>query len=124
MSTAIPPAKMEAYRRSARKRENEQRQAMLQRREAGWDVARQAAKLLKEQFGATRVVAFGSLAHGAWFNAHSDIDLMAKGIPAEKFWKAWSALDPISRGFDIDLVTEEETSVKMREVIEHEGVEL
>ena len=124
MTTTISPSQMEAYRRTARKREEEQRQAMLQRREAAWAVARQAAKLLKEQFGATRVVAFGSLAHGAWFNARSDIDLMAEGIPPEKFWRAWAALDHISGGFEIDLVAGEEVMRRWREVIERESVEL
>ncbi len=124
MTMAIPPEKMEAYRRSARKRESEQRAAALQRREAAWVVARQAAKLLKEQFGATRVVAFGSLAHEAWFNARSDIDLMAEGIPPEKFWRAWSTLDQIADGFEIDLVASEEATGRLREMIEREGVEL
>lgn len=38
------------------------------RREKAWEVARAAARLLRERFGAARVVAFGSLAHRAWFN--------------------------------------------------------
>ncbi len=124
MTTTIPPEKMEAYRKSARRRESERREAALQRREAAWGVAREAAKLLKEQFGATSVVAFGSLAYGAWFNARSDIDLMAEGIPPEKFWRAWSALDQISGGFEIDLVASEEARGRLREMIEREGVEL
>ena len=124
MTVTISPEQMEIYRRTARRRESEQQQAMALRREAGWGVARLAAHLLKEQFGAARVVAFGSLAHGAWFNARSDIDLMAAGIPPEKFWRAWATLDHIGGGFEIDLVAEEEVTERLREMIEREGVEL
>jgi predicted nucleotidyltransferase len=124
MTATILPEKMEVYRRAARKRESDQEQAMLLRRESAWTVARQAAKLLKEQFGAARVVVFGSLAHGAWFNARSDVDLVVTGIPPEKFWRAWAALDHIGNGFEIDLVADEELTESLRAVIEHEGVEL
>jgi len=115
---------MEVYKRSARIREDEQKQALLQRRESAWKVARQAASVLKEQFGATRVVVFGSLAHGAWFNVRSDIDLMVEDLPSDKFWRAWAALDPISNGFEIDLVANDEMTERLREVIEQEGMEL
>lgn len=37
--------------------------------------ARRASHILKEEFGATRVVAFDSLAHGAWYGSCSDVDL-------------------------------------------------
>ena len=122
--TIISPERMEIYKRSARQRESEQQQMLAQRREAAWRVARQAATLLKVEFGATRVVAFGSLAHGAWFNARSDIDLMVGGLPPEKFWRAWAALDLTNAGFEIDLVADDEVTDRLRDVIEHEGVEL
>lgn len=124
MTVTISPEKMEQYRRTARRREAEQREALAQRRAAAWAVARLAASLLKEQFGATQVIAYGSLAHGAWFNTRSDIDLMAAGIPPEKFWRAWAALDRISNGFEIDLVADGELNERLRAVIEREGVEI
>jgi predicted nucleotidyltransferase len=124
MTVTISPEKMEQYRRTARRREAEQRQAMVQRREVAWTVARRAASLLKEQFGATQVVVYGSLAHGAWFNARSDIDLMVVGIPPDKFWRAWAELDQVSGGFEIELVTETELTESLRKMIQREGVEL
>ena len=120
----IPPDKMEVYRQSARAREAMAKQAMLQRRETAWAVARRAADILKKDFGATRVVAFGSLAHGAWFNSRSDIDLMAEGIAPEAFWRAWCALDRLGEQLEIDLVAGEAVSGRLREEIEREGVEL
>jgi predicted nucleotidyltransferase len=124
MTTAILPEKMEAYRRTAHLRERQLEQAALQRREAAWVVARQAASLLKERFEAKRVIAFGSLAHGAWFSAQSDIDLLVEGIAPEKFWQAWCALDPISGGFEIELVAAEEATSRLREIVDREGVTL
>ena len=37
------------------------------RRDKAWQAAFQAADLLKKEFGASRVVVFGSLAHEDWF---------------------------------------------------------
>jgi predicted nucleotidyltransferase len=71
-----------------------------------------------------RVVAYGSLAHGTWFNTRSDIDLMVIGIPPEKFWRAWAALDQISSGFEIEMIAENELTDSLRAVIQREGVEL
>ena len=59
-----------------------------ERWERAWRMARDAADLLREQFGATRVVAFGSLAHRETFTLWSDIDLAAWGIPPGKFYPA------------------------------------
>ncbi|MCB0077402.1 MAG: hypothetical protein KDD73_08230 [Anaerolineales bacterium] len=42
------------------------------RRARGWEVARTAAALLREPYGATPVVAFGSLVHGEGFTERSD----------------------------------------------------
>jgi predicted nucleotidyltransferase len=87
-------------------------------------VARKAAELLKSEFGARRVVAFGSLAHGAWFSPHSDIDLAVEGIPAAAFWRAWCALDRLDSSFEIDLVPGESCSSRLQEEIAQNGVEL
>ena len=121
---AIPPEKMKAYIESARAREASQKQAIAQRRRSAWDIARQAADILKKEFGAVRVVVFGSLAHGAWFNARSDIDLMAEGIPPGDFWRAWCALDRLGSQFEIDVVAGEAINDRLRQEVEREGVEL
>ena len=124
MTVAISPEKMAIYKRSARAREAADQQAQQQRRERAWVLARQAASLLKDQFGAKRVVVFGSLAHGAWFSARSDIDLLAEGIAPQVFWRAWCALDQLARDFDIELVASEEAAPQLLEMVAREGVEL
>ncbi len=95
-----------------------------ERWEQAWKVARSAARLLRERFGATRVVAFGSLAHRAWFSPWSDIDLAAWGIPADQFYRAVAAATGISPDFEVDLVDPEDCRPAVRRLIEHEGIDL
>lgn len=121
---AISPEKLAAYKQAARAREARRQQKANERREVAWTVAQQAARILKEKFGATRVIAFGSLTHGAWFHARSDIDLAAEGIAPEAFWRAWCTLDTLGSSFEIDLIALESASEHLRARISQEGVEL
>jgi predicted nucleotidyltransferase len=59
-------------------------------------VAQKVAHLLRQKFGATRVVAFGSLAHRKWFSQWSDIDLAAWGISAYEFYRAVADVTELS----------------------------
>ena len=95
-----------------------------ERRERAWRVARAAAKVLREQFGATRVVAFGSLAHRDGFTLWSDLDLAAWGIAPGAFYRAVAVVTGISPEFKVDLVAPEDCQPTFRHVIEREGVAL
>ena len=122
MDIAIAPEVMARYRHSARAREMARTQETEQRRQAAWAVARQAARLLREAFGATRVVVFGSLAHGAWFGPQSDIDLAVEGVAPEAFWRAWTTLDRVDYAFVIDLIAIEEASDSVCAEIADQGI--
>jgi tRNA nucleotidyltransferase (CCA-adding enzyme) len=63
------------YREFARLQSERETQEMLARRDRALRVAREAARILKESFGATRVLLFGSLAKESWFHIRSDVDL-------------------------------------------------
>jgi predicted nucleotidyltransferase len=91
-----------------------------------WDVARRAAELLKEQFGASRVVVFGSLLRRAWFTPWSDVDLAVWGIPAGKFYRAIGAVHDLGAeaGLKIDVIDPAECNQEMVRSIQTEGVEL
>ena len=97
---------------------------LIFRRNRAWEVARKAATILKERFGATRVLVFGSLAHGAWFTPRSDIDLWVDGIPDEKFFHAEADVEAVATGYKVDLVDSRECSPELLEQVEEEGVEL
>lgn len=58
-----------------------------------WKIARQVAVMLYENFGATRVAVFGSLAEQDWFSERSDIDIAVWGLPSNSYFNAVSELD-------------------------------
>jgi predicted nucleotidyltransferase len=97
---------------------------IIKRRQKAWEVATQAAKLLKTRFGATCVKVFGSLAHGAWFTPRSDVDIYIEGLTIESFFQVEAAIEKIDQGFKVDLLTPEECSEELLRRIEEEGVEL
>lgn len=102
-----------------------EREAGLEERwAAAWDVARAAARLLREGFDAHRVMVFGSLTHQAWFGPASDIDLAAWGIPDAQYYRAVAAVTGISSDFKVDLVDPEGCQESLRRVIEEEGIEI
>jgi len=68
------------------------------------------------------VVAFGSLAHRAWFSSWSDIDLAAWGIPPDQFYRAVAAVTGINSEFEVDLVDLEGCRPAVRQFIEREGI--
>lgn len=88
----------------------------------GWEIARQAASLLYEQFHAKRVVVFGPLILMDVFNRWSEIEIAAWKIPSEKFYKAVAAVTEISPDFNINLVSAEDCSKSLLLWIESEGV--
>lgn len=116
----------QAYRpgKLAGLRPTSQTLAVDRRRRQAWRVARQAAQLLRERYGASKVALFGSLAHDAWFTPWSDIDLAAWGIPPERFYSAVAAVTGLSATFKIDLIDPDTCRSSLRMTIEREGVEL
>ena len=94
------------------------------RQQQAWLVARQAAQLLRREFGASKVVVFGSLARGGRFGPWSDIDLAAWDIPADRFYRAVAAVTGLSFDFKVDLLELETCKPALRHVVEREGIEL
>lgn len=116
----LTPEELSSYRPDDRSHN----QQMEERWAAAWETARMAARLLRQQFGANRVAAFGSLAHGDWFSQWSDIDLAAWGIPPERFYRAVAAVTGMSSEFQVNLAAPEVCEISVRQSIEHEGIDL
>lgn len=89
-----------------------------------WQIARNAAHLLREQFQVTQVIVFGSLVHRETFTIYSDIDLALRGIAPRQFYRAVAAVTALSRDFEIDIVDVEDCSPNLLGHIEREGIEL
>ncbi|MHA1730761.1 MAG: nucleotidyltransferase family protein [Promethearchaeota archaeon] len=113
---------IEAMRSAWRERfeEKARRLALLKRdlREA----AKRCAQLLREEYGVSKVVLFGSLARPRPIHERSDIDLAVEGLPDAIYFKVLVKLyDVIPRGANLDLVTLESISASFRERIDLEG---
>jgi uncharacterized protein len=106
----------------------ERRKSSVEQTEERWHQARrvadEAARLLRKEFGATRVILFGSAAYQSWFTDRSDIDLAVWGITPEQFFAAVAAITGFSADFKMDLVDAENCSPTLRLIIERDGIEL
>ena len=94
-------------------------EALLQR---AWKTAHQIADMLYQDFGATRVAVFGSLAERDWFTQLSDIDIVAWGMPNEAYWDAYGKVVYFDATFNIDFVSFENTRGLFRERVQRQAV--
>jgi uncharacterized protein len=76
---------------------------MAERQRHGWEIARRVAALLKADFGAQRVVLFGSMLNSETMTWHSDLDLAVWGLSPEAYLRAGVAAEK-GHGFSIDLI--------------------
>lgn len=124
MSLQISSEQMEQYKRTARLRWQREQAEQKARREKAWQLARQAATLLKKEYDVRRVVLFGSLIHPNRFHRWSDVDLAAWGLTTENWLRAIGAVRELSDEIELNLVDVECCSPKLLEVIEREGITL
>lgn len=122
----MPVEEWKAYRpiQAILRRQLEIRSQLDRRYKRAMRLARQAAVLLRQDFGARRVALFGSLASRSSFTLWSDIDLAVWGIPAERFYAAVAAVTGLSAEFKIDLVDAEACKASLRSAIDQQGVDL
>ena len=119
-----PPDEMQKYHPwQAAERYTEDLEAVALRARA-MEISREAARILKKKYGATRVVLFGSLARSSMFATTSDIDLYAEGVPGIRFFEAEAEIEEIAKGFRVDLVETKECPPHLLREIEDEGIDL
>jgi predicted nucleotidyltransferase len=107
---------------AARENSAEFLEQMKQRQKKAWEVARQCSRVLKEQFGVSRVVLFGSMLNAQKMSPRSDIDLAVWDLPESDLFRAGAAIE---RGheFDVDLVEVQKAKPHILKAIE-KGIEL
>jgi uncharacterized protein len=120
----IPPEKMAEYRAGARQREAARQLRLDLRFQQAWEVARQGAEILRTQFGAQKVILFGSLVNRKLFHQRSDIDLAVWGITEQAYLLALGSLLDLTAEFSIDLIRVEEAPERLRRRIDRDGVML
>ena len=92
--------------------------------EHAWEVARRAAKLLRDRYGVDRIRAFGSLVHEERFHPGSDIDLGVEGLAPSDYWKALASVLFIDDQVSVELVDRDTCRQEIWRVVEREGVDL
>jgi len=113
--------KMYGYILAARKREQARQESLRQLQSRGIETAKQACKMLRHEFGITRVVLFGSMLEPK-IHAHSDIDLAVWNLAKSDYFQAVGQLQGLSE-FAIDLIEAENASDYIAEAIA-QGMEL
>jgi len=114
----IDPAHL-AYWHQAMARQSEARR---QAQAAAWEAVRQMAACLRQEFGATRVIAFGSLVRDR-FSDDSDIDLAAANIPAQRYFEAVARVNEFSPRW-VDLKPLEELEPHFYRRVLSTGIEI
>ncbi len=85
------------------------------RKEQALEAAEACIRLLKERFGARRVILFGSIVGQGPWHGRSDIDLAVEGLASTEFFPAYSACrDLLPQGLELDLVPLEDAYPEMR----------
>lgn len=98
----LSATQLQRYITSAQERERDRLAKLEERRRSALNLAKQAATLLKEEFGATQVILFGSLLTET-FHESSDIDLAVIDLPENQYFQAVGRLLGLG-DFDFDLV--------------------
>ncbi|MGF1601653.1 MAG: nucleotidyltransferase family protein [Thermosynechococcaceae cyanobacterium] len=103
-TTDIDPERMQKYIQTARQRAQAEKVSLDKRYDQAWQVAQQAAQLLKSEFGVSRVVLFGSCLVRSRIHSRSDIDLAVWDMNEQLYFKAVARLQDLDPSFDLDLV--------------------
>lgn len=115
----VSDANVKNYAEAWRRRFARYRQEDRARSRAARGSLGRAVEILKE-YGATRVLLFGSLASGQ-FTSRSDIDLAVEGVPADKLTRVFADL-MMALDFSVDLKPLEEVDPSFREVVLAKGI--
>lgn len=118
------PDKLDQYRHTAVRRQKARASRMKARRGKGWELARKAAKILRERYHAKRVAVFGSLLHESRFTQWSDVDIAAWGIPPDQTFRAIGAVMDLDPSLEINLVDVNTCTSSLLKAIEQEAMDL
>lgn len=96
----------------------------MKRYETAWEIAKKISVILKDDFGADKVVVFGSLTERDLFTHWSDIDIAAWGIPDKRFYEAVGVVTGLTKEFNIDLIDATDCRFSLHKTIENEGIDI
>ena len=120
----LTPDQIANYRAHALRRRQQEQPEVDRRKQKAWQAARDAARMLKEEFNATRVVVFGSLARGSGFTQWSDVDIAAWGLAQNDTFRAIGAIMDMETDVPVNLVDVDTARPSLLSTIEREGIDL
>ena len=85
--------------------------------------AKKIAGFLKDNYRCGDIYLVGSLLDKESFSLNSDIDLVVKGMPKDKYFSILAEIRDITR-FPVDIIPYEDANNLMRETVEKEGVRI
>ena len=120
----MPPPARTSYRRTLRQRSQAADREQTRCRKHARSAARRAAVCLRRDYGASRVVLFGSFACEGQLGPRSDIDLAVWGVSAASYYEAVARVQEVVAPFEADLIRMECSPTSLRDHVQQEGMEL
>lgn len=117
--SVLSPAKLDSYRKALHARKSvRSAPARLARARK---IAREAASILRKQFGVQEAALFGSTVKPVLFHSHSDVDIAVWGLDGSEYFRAVGILQSIDPEISVDLVAFESASPALQSVIRRDG---
>lgn len=117
----VPAEQIAIYRKTAEQNLQNSHVQREKRREKAWRLVQLASSLLKEKFGAAKVMVFGSLIHEDCFTLWSDVDIAAWGISPLDTFNAMGEIRELDENIEINLIDINICQASLLERILQEG---
>ena len=120
-SNQITPEQLASCRKQLERRWKSRKvdEALLER---AWQVVYEIATMLYDEFSATQVAVFGSLAEPISFSKSSDIDIAVWGLSDKTHSDAYWKVKGMDTGFKIDLINFDITKGLFQERIQQQAI--
>jgi predicted nucleotidyltransferase len=116
--TALPTIELDAYRKAIKASRRLGKGGTEARFQQAWEVAKRGASILKKDFGAKKVILFGSATQPHLFHLRSDVDLAVWGLAERDYFRAVGILQSLEPTIEVDLILAEEASPRLTESIQ------
>ncbi len=93
-------------------------------RSSAMDSAKRVADYLKENYGVSRVVLFGSLVRKRYLHERTDIDLLVEGLKKEALLRSGFEASNIAKPFNVDLIPSSIADPSIIIIVNEEGIVL
>ena len=121
MTGEMSPSELAECRENL-KRQWENRRVDKELLQRAWETAHHLATVLYQDFGATKVAAFGSLTEPERFTEHSDIDIVVWGVSYNKCLDALWETKGLNPEFKIDIINFKSINSLFRERILNQAI--